>query len=1298
MGSGLVTTDPVPADGSPSFGRQLARRVASPIRRRRATGRSLVGAVGRSSLGFGRAVGRAQGIRPVVVVDELTSSALRPPAGFWHDDGDVWTASAPAGATGATIEPAAVPRSTSAAGQTPSASRPTTWTERLVPSLTRPATTAAPPDRVARRTTAARTDDKFERMRQFFELRKGGTEDLAAGAPTRSDAPAGAPAAVSGTESRRATPREHVDARPTPRRAGGEIIGERGDTSSGGSTGPGRLGSSMRPTFIDVDGLDHSSRSTGSTSSGGSARPPSPGPRYTPAGQPEAPRSGRPSVPRRRGRQAQQSDRMDTIRRLMNDIGAPPLTGDDDGGGGRDGAADRSARLAGGSPRPGVRSTRRSATPDDAGPAPRSHSAAPWRPRTPKSPPPASPPPAQAAASPTPSSRTPEFRTPESRTPESRTPEYRAPGSTTPESPRSPAPESRTPPTPGTREPPTQRDRSAPDGPTPAVRAVPAGDRSARSITQLRAERTITGRTSFLERRAALADRSTVDAGSRPVAPPAAPLDERVRTVDARGVAAPTDLPTGTAESATVSPATVATDVDPVVQARAATALIDRRPGQDHADPTRPRTALLHRPRPRLPVAFPTTDAGPLRRVTLPRALSATHRPARGAGVRIAPIGQPAVQPADPARPRRRIRRMPAGTSPVGPEGPTVAGASPTVARPTNDLVAAPDGGSDPRPTARRSTGLTVVGRDDVAPDPPSRSGTDGRPGDSATAAPTRDEQPTTARPAPVVGRAVGLPSALDRTAFAARVAGAGARATDAGIRRVRTTSPTDNVERANRDGSPAARTRMPTGTPPVAVIPSDRTASGGPALDRVSRRPALRRDAERRHDGASIQWDDVARTDPARANPRRSATVAAVPIDGLASIVQHHDVVRRRVADEPAAHTERRSSIVSPGSGALVTALRARMPQPPGADDPEPGRGEPNIPTGRRRTQHRSEPHRPAAQRAAGRRVTDGPAVRPAGLSVPVATDISATTGPPDRTAPSESAADTAPRAVVGPHDPATADTPTPATVLADRFMTELSRTIQRRPDPLPTSFRPMAEAIAGGRTVLLSTDHASRRALRSVGKVAATTADVIHLDPEPVPQDALGEVIAHELTHVAHPSPRPRFFDDVDDSPEERRAEQVAQAMARSPLNPSASILSAPTGRTGSPVQRRIDRSVPQRPPAPSVSPSAPPGPSAATADGSSTVSAADLAARITGTPSMAAVQRRSASPSASPAPAASPAAPSASPRAESSPMAMNDDDAEAWFREQLRTNFSHLMNMIEDRLVEELERRGGRIWGGL
>jgi hypothetical protein len=269
----------------------------------------------------------------------------------------------------------------------------------------------------------------------------------------------------------------------------------------------------------------------------------------------------------------------------------------------------------------------------------------------------------------------------------------------------------------------------------------------------------------------------------------------------------------------------------------------------------------------------------------------------------------------------------------------------------------------------------------------------------------------------------------------------------------------------------------------------------------------------------------------------------------------------------------------------------------------------------------------------------------------------------------------------------------------LGDRFLRELSQTIQRRPAPLPMQFRPMADEIAGGRSVLMSTDHASRRALRSVGKVAATVSDVIHFDPGPVPGSRVSEVIAHELTHIAHPSSKPRFFDDIDDSPEERKAEQVAKTMARSPLNPSASLLTPPKVGNSASAQRSTIRRTPA---AGAQARSAP------VTNASGTVSAAALAAQMTGT--SAPVQRRVASVSPAPAPAPPASAPASAPAppAPASPVApapaasashlFDSPAADEWFKDQLRNNFSHIMNMIEDRMIEELERRGGRIWGGL
>ena len=93
MDSGPVTSDSTHSNGD--FGTCMALRVQprlAPIRRR--ASRPLLGAVGRASMGFSRAIGRAQAVRPVVRPSDLNTSTLRPPPGFWRtDDGDAMSAS-----------------------------------------------------------------------------------------------------------------------------------------------------------------------------------------------------------------------------------------------------------------------------------------------------------------------------------------------------------------------------------------------------------------------------------------------------------------------------------------------------------------------------------------------------------------------------------------------------------------------------------------------------------------------------------------------------------------------------------------------------------------------------------------------------------------------------------------------------------------------------------------------------------------------------------------------------------------------------------------------------------------------------------------------------------------------------------------------------------------------------------------------------------------------------------------------------------------------------------------------------
>ena len=190
-----------------------------------------------------------------------------------------------------------------------------------------------------------------------------------------------------------------------------------------------------------------------------------------------------------------------------------------------------------------------------------------------------------------------------------------------------------------------------------------------------------------------------------------------------------------------------------------------------------------------------------------------------------------------------------------------------------------------------------------------------------------------------------------------------------------------------------------------------------------------------------------------------------------------------------------------------------------------------------------------------------------------------------------------------VAAHTPGSPDSVRPpvATDPGERFLGELARRPRVAPQPLPRQLQPLATAIVGARRVRVSTDAASQAALREVGKIAATTGDVIHLARTPASR-ADHAVVAHELTHVAHPSPLPRFFDDDRPSREERQAEQMAEVIRRSPILPRESAAADP-----------VIRRMPTRPTLTAASTS----PSASTAAPSSgdTISAAALAASITG-----------------------------------------------------------------------------------
>ena len=251
------------------------------------------------------------------------------------------------------------------------------------------------------------------------------------------------------------------------------------------------------------------------------------------------------------------------------------------------------------------------------------------------------------------------------------------------------------------------------------------------------------------------------------------------------------------------------------------------------------------------------------------------------------------------------------------------------------------------------------------------------------------------------------------------------------------------------------------------------------------------------------------------------------------------------------------------------------------------------------------------------------------------------------------------------------------PVADLGERFLAELSRHRRERPRPLPTEFRPLATQIAGPRPVRLSSDAATRRALRAVGKVAATTDDVIHVRERPSP-----EILAHELTHVGHPSPLPRFFADDRGGAEERRAHEIGRLMARAPVPSRMSAGSDRPSRSSSlPVAPAVAASLGRRRRAASARPAH------RAARSAGTISVAELATRLTG--STPVVQRRMtatgndtvASPPVTSTSAVAP------PAAGGAPASTTD----------LLDQFDRIVELLEERIIVELERRGGRFRGG-
>jgi hypothetical protein len=128
----------------------------------------------------------------------------------------------------------------------------------------------------------------------------------------------------------------------------------------------------------------------------------------------------------------------------------------------------------------------------------------------------------------------------------------------------------------------------------------------------------------------------------------------------------------------------------------------------------------------------------------------------------------------------------------------------------------------------------------------------------------------------------------------------------------------------------------------------------------------------------------------------------------------------------------------------------------------------------------------------------------------------------------------------------------PRPAAPAA-RFHEILQRAAAEPAVALPQHFRPLATAIAGTHPVTVRRGPATTAALEAAGKPAATVGRVIHLRRplDRSPQSV--EILAHELVHAAHASPRVRFFGDERHSTEEHHAMRTGR-LARALVAPPA------------------------------------------------------------------------------------------------------------------------------------------------
>lgn len=1330
------------ATGALTLGYGLAHRGRSQsvLLRRRPAAR-LVGAVGRSSVGFGLAVGRSRSIRPVVRRSDLNSPMLRPPPGYWlnraedHElEGDDWSS------TSTSVAREASPLATRTPDQridaiTPTPSRPATGRPPVQRRVERMATAGVSTGSAAAATTSW-TDQVIDRASigyvrptsdTFAPAPKPPDDFVASGNSKLDDLRLLVAAKAAGDDGGTPAPRStavdraarsvrrspDADGPPSPQDVADATSGARGDTLAGARTGPGHLARSVTPESAiagtELTGKGSARRRSRGTASMGVPQSPVGGERM-----PARAKQPRPKTP---------EDRMDDLRAALIAKGLMP-SGDEPDGADQDSSPGAEAASNAG-PDEGLRRTvDRSGSPTrSSGPRagrstgsggdrePRSdRSVDASDPRSGRASSPGldrgaggSPRASAAAHADTAPQQT--FRAFDELVQRSHVVSESISDGGQPVDAgltaldasaavgllerQSPAEQhaSETLQRASGGQPASERLSSSTliDGPAPSTGAIPDAVRRPADIAQLLVKLPgVPGSHAVVRRRVSLPRAMSFDhrpTGSLATAPDRSGRvirrTQRFGHVDtgwaARGR-------TDQADSVIASPRSLVSD------AEAASAQTIRRQevSSDH-----------------LGASLVGLDVVP----SLSTETSNVVEPPEGA-TGVISAGLPA-QPAAGAEPSSGspIRRSSSDSS------ATTSAAADNEPTPVSEATATTDqaGAADQRP-AEASTGTSH--NVDRLPVAPAAGGLTGPHGDAPSATSRRETRWTGSPVSTTVMRTEAHDRPSASTPATSLPTLSGSPATSPSAASSSATAPT------NEPGSRGDAERGSATSPPVVSAPRARPRtvmpSGPGALTGALRRHPIRRIGSLPAATASQSSESTSTTAPGAAlSPVRPLNIGGSPAseEQTASETSHsndrgraYDDNSSRLIDTERAANEplQRTPASSPGSPGSSHGTSSSERVAPAADEETASESlsivRSPVPLSSRIAADSSAPFSAVSQRAVSSSVA----------SVQRAASLAAAS-PDEPTQSHVRVGDPANSQVSGQVDADASSTssqpaPDPASPvneLAQRFMTELSSTIRRRPAPLPVAFQPMAEAITGGRArnVMLSTDNASRRALRSVGKVAATTDNVIHLADAPTPSSRLNEVIAHELTHIAAPSPVARFFDDADDSPEERQAERVARVMATSPLAPT-SPASAPdtNGRSSPPSQASLIRRSPASTTRPSTGSTLSNMASSANTGG---LSASALAASISGTSSPSQspdVQRWANAQPQAEKPAGAPTIGSNRGSGEIGSQLKDSADAAEWFADQLDRNFDRLVNALEDRMIVEFERRGGRIWEGL